>query len=491
MSNLYKWLMEKEVDENKVLLTTQSGSFTFKNITDEVDQYSEVLNETGSVTRKRFALIVPNVLSYMSLSLAISRLNGVIIPISPMLRKEDLTSILSFINPHFIFSIEQHNGIPFSEIIHEWAKEERKETVIFTSGNSVDWNCEKISGEKRLDEQNEKLDMIGCTSGSTGVPKGIMAGQEFVEFAARALREMVSMKEQDQFFLMAPVSGLFGLCWLLTAFQNRNHITITESFHFPDMMDLMRKSQANKLITSPSLYKAVYLLDQSREEKALKKIEFVSLAGENISLDFIESVAQVKDCTLTSGYGLSEIGAMMYTEKDIRNGIEWTLVPDVEYKLEKEEGAGELHFKTKCGFMGYYGNVQLDKEVYHDGWFNTGDLAQLTPEQKIMIVGRKKDMIKKGGQQVIPGEVEKVLCQHPSVHQAVVVGVPHKIYGEKIVAFMTAEKELSFIDITSFCSEKIARFKVPDEFYQLDEIPLIQGKVDKVTLRQRASEYVK
>jgi non-ribosomal peptide synthetase component E (peptide arylation enzyme) len=152
----------------------------------------------------------------------------------------------------------------------------------------------------------------------------------------------------------------------------------------------------------------------------------------------------------------------------------------VEYKIEQD---GEFLIRTLAGFMGYYKQPDLTSELWtSDGWFLTGDLVRKNENHKLEIVGRKKDVIKKGGQQVVPGEVEKILLQHPNVKQAVVLGAPHSIYGEQVVAFAILYDESRVKELYPFCAERIARYKVPDTFEIVSDIPIMQGKTDKITL---------
>jgi long-chain acyl-CoA synthetase len=493
MSRLYEWFFHREsADFPKTVLTTQTGSYSLHDIQKEVEIYTSLLKQTGEIRGRRIALIVPVVSSFLSLMLAANRLGAAVVPISPFLRSNDLTKILEFINPHIVFTIKQYNNFNFFEAVAQWAHSAGGETIIYESDDCSAWNRTVIEGATKYVE-NKPIDIIACTSGSTGMPKGVMVDLEFIQFGDQSLSTAMAFSKGDRLFGMVPVSGLFGLCLLLSAIKRGLHFVATESFSFPDMIQMLKENPVNKLITSPSLFRALYLLTKRDENLFYQSLTLVGLGGENISPDFIEAVKPIKNCKLIGMYGLTELGCIMFSKHDIREGIEWALIPGVEIHIanaSSSEGIGELAVKTPNGFSGYYQRPDLTEEVYKNGWFYTGDLARVTSDAKMEIVGRKKDMIKKGGQQVIPGEIEKLLAGHPSVEKAVVVGVPHSIFGEQIVAFVVGKERIDKMDLYSFCQGKVARYKVPDHIFILDEIPVSQGKVDKVTLRQWAAEKI-
>lgn len=492
MTNLYNWIFNKEADLCKRALITQMGAYTLGDIKKSVEEYSTILEDAGDLKGKKIAIIVPGVADFLSILLAVNKLGGTVVPISPLLRKEDLTQILSFIDPHIVFSIKEHNGFHLGQTVRAWADSSDEKVMISQSADCHHWETEIIGGEEKRREEDRSPYIIGCTSGSTGTPKGIVVEGNFFKFAEKALTKGASLSKEDKVFLMVPISALYGICWLLAGVHSQIPIVTTESFSFPAILKLMKWNPSNKLVASPSLFKALCMFDRISDISVLKPLTEVSLAGEMITPEFFEGLDPLNHCKITSMYGLSELGALMYTESDIRKRVEWSLTPGVEYNLGNlsKEGVGELHFKTPCEFLGYYKCPELTRELYKEGWFSTGDLAQITSRQKIQIVGRKKDMIKKGGQQVIPGEVEQMLTKHEGVEKAAVLGIPHSIFGEQVIAFIIKKEEASLSVIYSYCRDRLASFKVPDKIFILEDIPLIQGKVDKVTLKKEAQRLV-
>ncbi|MGG1557721.1 class I adenylate-forming enzyme family protein [Geobacillus thermoleovorans] len=491
MSQLYRWIFEegKNEDVHKTILTSQTGSYSLDDIRQEVNKYCSLLTQLGPVQRKRVAFMIPYASSFLSLLLAVNRLGAVAVPISPFLRSEDLSRLLEFINPHVILTIRQHQNFQFFNAVSQWAHGTGEETIIYDSVKGDHWKATVVAGMPKPVE-SEPVDIIACTSGSTGVPKGVMVDFNFIQFGDAALSAALSLSASDKVLGIVPFSGLFGLCLMVVSIKKRLHFVATESFHFPDIIRLLHTHPVNKLVTSPSLFRSLYLL---AKKPVLEPLELIGLAGERITADFIEAVRPIDHCRIISIYGLTEIGGVMFSKNDVRQGMDWELVPGIEAAIvnapDKRE-IGELVVKTPNGFLGYYQRPDLTQEAYRDGWFYTGDVARMTESGAIEIVGRKKEMIKKGGQQVIPGEIESLLASHPSIFAAAVVGIPHPIFGEQIVAFVVPKEHVSDTNLYSFCRERLASYKVPDHIFTIDEIPVSQGKADKVKLQQLATKRI-
>jgi long-chain acyl-CoA synthetase len=487
MSNFYNWVFERNPHLNQTILSTQSGDYTYGAIQQGVDEYSQmILESVGEIKGKRVALIVASIYNFSTLILTVSKLGGVIVPLSPQLRQEDLVQVLDFVDPHIIFTDTKHHSFDLSHAIRNWAAPMKKETVIFEHLGSMSWNKILLHGTKKpLEESGAQL--IACTSGSTGVPKGVILDIGFINRATAGVRTGMNLNQNDKLFVMGQISGVFGVVWLLSSLRTQYHLVFTENLTMQEVVQLYERQPSKKVVSTPSLFKAFDMIAKLSGKPALEQMELVCFAGEAISDDFIQSYADFK-AKMMSFLGSSELGAIMYTESDIRKVMDWTLLPNLKYKLKSpsDEGYGEILFQCDDPFLGYYKRPDLTSEVYRDGWFYSGDLGRQTSEGKIELVGRIKDMIKKGGQQVIPGEIEGFLGKHPNVQKAVVIGIPHAVYGEQIVAFIQKENELEIQDLYKYCDNRIARYKFPDQFRFVTEFPMVQGKVDKVSLRKRA-----
>ncbi|MCY9697871.1 class I adenylate-forming enzyme family protein [Paenibacillus alginolyticus] len=475
MSTLKERFVQTQ-DRTKTVLTTFYDNYSTADLEQQTEFYLDLLRKKN-IKGKKIGVLVPPVFSYLSLIMAINQLGGVVVPLSWQYRKDDLKQILRFLEPHIVFSITNHGGFPFSQAIEEWASESETLTILYKSEDCFRWEEFSI-GVKEKPLEISSIDFICCTSGSTGVPKGMMFKTDDIEIMAQYLRELPDMRTSDRFFMTAPPTSVIGIAALSVGFKEGLQIVFPDSFEIPLMVKLMKDTNINKMLTTPSILKALYPFMKQMAPEIVGNLEFCGLSGEVVTEEIAVQIPLNDHCRLIGLYGSSEMGGILYC--NLREKAEWSVYRGVEYKIDQD---GEFLIRTLAGFMGYYKQPDLTSELWtSDGWFLTGDLVRMNENHNLEIIGRKKDVIKKGGQQVVPGEVEKILLQHPNVKQAVVLGAPHSIYGEQVVAFAILHDESRVKELYPYCAERIARYKVPDTFEIVSDIPIVQGKTDKISL---------
>ncbi len=163
---------------------------------------------------------------------------------------------------------------------------------------------------------------------------------------------------------------------------------------------------------------------------------------------------------------------------------------DDDLKPVPQGEIGELAVSGPSVFRGYWERSDETEKVLRQGWLLTGDLAYLDADGFIFIRGRKRDMIKTGGVNVYPAEIEPVLESHASVVEAAVVGIPDKEWGEKVVAFIVAKSPIGAPELIDFCRDKLAAYKRPKQIVFVDEFPMRAGKVVKRDLMRMLTEGV-
>ncbi len=200
-------------------------------------------------------------------------------------------------------------------------------------------------------------------------------------------------------------------------------------------------------------------------------LRLVSSGGAGVTSAFVDEASRVLGARVKRTYGSTEAPSVV---------TDGAAVGAVELRLGE---GGELLVRGPEVCVGYLDPAQTEAAFTDDGWFRTGDLATLDP---VEIVGRIKDVIIRGGENVSAAEVEAVLEAHPAVHQAVAVGVPDELMGERVAAFVIASAPLGLDDVRAWFERRgVARFKTPERVEVVDALPLLPtGKPDRAALRR-------
>jgi non-ribosomal peptide synthetase component E (peptide arylation enzyme) len=239
----------------------------------------------------------------------------------------------------------------------------------------------------------------------------------------------------------------------------------------------------------------------------LSSLQIISGAGSHVPAELIKKVYEKIGCKFYNVFGMSE-GPCTQTryedpEEVVLHTVGWPICPYDEFKVidasgnELSQGKdGELVARGPCIFRGYYKAEAENREVFTpDGFFRTGDIAKFDQEGHLIITGRKKDIIIRGGENISALEVEELISTYPKVEQVSAVGMPDPVLGERVCAFIKPKKDaaISFEEIVSYLKErKTSVLYLPERIEILEEMPLTNvGKVDKKRLREGIKENLK
>ena len=238
--------------------------------------------------------------------------------------------------------------------------------------------------------------------------------------------------------------------------------------------------------------------------EVLSRIRVICTGGDKLNPNLHKLALKFLGRDIMEGYGLTETSPVICVNHDCETQVTGSIgsvLPDYEYKIRMREGVdvedtpekeGVLWVKGPSVTPGYLHAPEITAERFDsDGWFNTGDYVKIDANGYVYILDRVTDIIIVGGFNVYPQEVEKVLAEHPAVHAAVVVGVPHNINGEIPKAYVQLNDgaEASDRDIIKFAKEHLAHFKVPRSVEFVEEFPLSgTGKILRRVLRERARQ---
>jgi acyl-CoA synthetase (AMP-forming)/AMP-acid ligase II len=443
-------------------------------------------------------LCPPNPVGLIGL-LAAMRLGAIFVGINPRYTSAEMARLVCDARPSLILSqrvFEQRNFEAEEEF---WELPSHCTMQWFSS---IDDLSEEAKGSNFFDdvEAKEAAAMV-YTSGTTGTSKGALLSHYGILKCARIQAEQFRQHFENvkpRLLANLPLNHVGGLV---------NHVSATivvgGYLHFQEKFDadqawqLIEEQQLNVLLQVPTM---LHYLDQARPS-ALPALKLVCWGGGKMSATLVSRLQQWA-VPLRGIYGLTEcLGGLTYSDPNAAANVLSTTVgrpdPNLELRIVDEQGAvcasgkiGEIYVRGDFVFLGYFNNrVATLATIAEDGAVKTGDLAYIDGDGLVNLVGRRSEMIKTGGYNVYPREVEEVLEANPSVALCAVVSIPHAVLGESVLAFVVSHKglEQSAESLTAWCKTRLAGFKVPKSFVQEVALPLLGiGKVDKVLLRQKA-----
>jgi long-chain acyl-CoA synthetase len=339
--------------------------------------------------------------------------------------------------------------------------------------------------------------LVLYTSGSTGRPKGAVLSHAAVAAGnASWMGPVMALTPDDRVLAVLPLSHSYGINGaLLAPLLAGATAVIVERFSPEAALDAVRTQGVTVFPGVATMFQR--LLDApgwSRDDFAGVRIALSGAAP--CPWPLAEAWRARTGVRILRGYGMTELHRpLSYLVNDPRDfpdcvgrpvpGVEIRLVDDAGHEVARG-GIGELLIRTDAAMDSYLAQPDETAAALVNGWFRTGDLARISDEGFVSIVGRKKDLILRGGYSVYPPEVEAALAAHPSVAEAAVVGVPHPALGEEVAAFVTlrAGAAASPDDLIAWCRTRVAGYKCPRVITVVAEFPRsATGKVVKALLR--------
>lgn len=350
------------------------------------------------------------------------------------------------------------------------------------------------------------------TSGTTGLPKGVVLTHRQVLVHAIAAAEEMRITGDDtwgHFSAMYHVVDAFAI-YALTWYGGQ-HVIVSD----PDPSRFLSLLASERITCTNLAAAAAHFIIHSPDVEShdYSALRILSCGGSALDPDTIQRLQDILGCELFMSYGMTECCGKI--SMSLLSASHAAATPDerfvliatsgrpfkrVEVRIVDDRGVdvaaddraiGEVWIRGVTVFAGYHKDGPATREAFQDGWFKTGDLATIRPDGYLTIVGRKKDMIIAYGENVYAGEVERVLGLHPGVAQAAVYGLPHATAGEsvKAVVQLRAGYVLSTSELTAFCRQHLAVYKVPTIVEFIAEMPMSGTfKVDKLRLKDRDTQ---
>lgn len=456
-----------------------------------VENCEQVLKHAGFSRGQKLVVMLRNSPLIPALSLAVWKLGGIFCPLNEKAGIESLTGTLNLIKPFAV--ITEHDIPELSEI---WP-------CITCDLDSV--NLPEFTG-KSQDTESDELAIIFATSGTTGNPKAVpLTHENLISNCEATCKALPSLSGDDILLTVLPNFHSFGytVTTILPLTINAK-LAIAPSFLPPaQTIRAIVEAKVDVMFVVPAIVSFLLMsVDKGKlNPEALSRIRIICTGGDRLNPNLHKQALKLLGRDIMEGYGLTETSPVICVNRDCetqKTGTVGPVIPGYDYKIKTRDGInttdkeGVLWVRGPSVTPGYLHAPEITAERFDsEGYFNTGDYVKIDDEGYVSILDRVTDIIIVGGFNVYPQEVEKVLAEHPAVHMAVVVGIPHDINGEIPKAYVQLEDgaEVTDREIIRFAKEKLAHFKVPRSVEFVNEFPLSgTGKILRRVLRERARQ---
>ncbi len=494
---------------DKEMILFNGERITYGQFYQRVMEVAMALKRVGIKKGDRVAALFPNCPDFFVVQQATLYIGAVFVLLSTRYREYELSYMLKHSGARCLFTIDEYLKTSFTDIVEKLRPELPNLEFCFVMGPKVpSWarpyqealDLGKSLDEKLLREDLPKYDdtaSILYSSGSTGLPKGIVMTHRAFVFGALQVTRRLRITSNDVSLMVVPCSHtLCAFIQFPNSLMARCRIVMMETFDAGQALEMYNKEKISLIYGVPTMF--VLML----EHPNFAKTDFSSsragyTGGAIIPEELMSNVRNKMNCKLVSVYGLSECGAcsMNDVEDDESlkigtvgrplDGVDIIVADDKHVKLPVNE-VGEVCLKGPILFEGYYQQPALTRAAYDEnGYFCTGDLGKYLENGMLAIVGRKKEMIIRGGFNVYPAELEEQIGLIEGVQSVAVVGLPDKVMGEKIIACIipVPGSNISDKDIIAYCKKRLANYKVPNVVIIMNEFPVTAlGKVQKFKL---------
>lgn len=484
---------------DKPAIVFRQEEITFAQLRDRVFSFSQSLLKLGVNPGDKVAIYLPNWPEYIVSYLAGWSIGACCVPLDFMLTEDEILSCLSHSAAKVLITKHKAN-ISFTSLK---AKLPLLKNIISCQSEEP----ESLSFEKLLAEgqnlypkveTNEKdYAIIFYTSGTTGKPKGVLINYAQLDAPPKSMAFFVNsdLSSKDTALCALPFSHLGGLIYIQNMISFGLKIVLMERFVPLEFLKSIPSYKVNFFWIVPSMYYALLQLKEF-ETFDLSSLRWIVTFGASSSPDALRRFHQFcPKANLLNGWGLTETNAPTVVLPMGSENIESVgrAAPWIQVKIFSDDDqelstgqVGEVVVKSWVVCDGYFKDEKLTRETIRNGWFHTGDLGKFDEQGFLYIVGRKKEMIKVGGEIVFEPEVEASLQKHPDIAEAAVIGVADKLRGEVPKAFLVAKegKNISEEDLRFFLRQHLAHFKIPHYFEFRSTLPKNRtGKIDKGLLR--------
>ena len=492
--------------------------WTYAELESDVDAVARGLLALDVAKGDRVGIWAPNCPEWVLVQYATATIGAVLVNINPAYRTHELSYVLRQSGVSVLVTAESFKTSDYVGMVAEVRDDcpGLREVVVIERPS---WDAMVASGvgvgAAAVSERSASLSFddpinIQYTSGTTGFPKGATLSHHNILNNGYFVAGMCGFTEEDKVVLPVPFYHCFGMVMGNLGATTHGATIVIPSAGFDPAAALtaVQETGATVLYGVPTMFIAELALADFASYD-LSTLRTGIMAGSPCPVEVMKRVvAEMHMAEVTIAYGMTEtspVSTQTRRDDDLERRVSTvgTVHPHVEVKVVDPESGltlprgepGELCTRGYSVMLGYWDEPEKTADVLDAaGWMHTGDLATMDADGYVNIVGRIKDLVIRGGENVYPREVEEFLYSHPDIADVQVIGVPDEKYGEELCAWIRMREGAEPLDAASvreFCQGRLAHYKVPRYVQVVEEFPMtVTGKVRKVEMRERSVQLL-
>lgn len=520
-------------DREALVVRHQQLRYTWRQLADAVDQHARALMALGVQAGDRLGIWAPNCAEWCITQFASAKIGAILVNINPAYRSSELDYALSQSGCRWVICADAFKTSDYHAMlcdlvpglsackpgaVHCERLPELRGVISLAlkppPGFLAWYDLQARAGEVSVEALGRRQASlrpcepinIQYTSGTTGFPKGATLSHHNILNNGYMVGESLRLTEHDRLVVPVPLYHCFGMVMANLGCMTHGSTLIYPNDAFDPLLTLqaVAEERATALYGVPTMFIAE-LDHPRRSEFDLSSLRTGIMAGATCPIEVMRRVIdEMHMAEIQIAYGMTETSPVSLQtgpedELEVRVTSVGRTQPRLESKVIDAEGntlprgeIGELCTRGYSVMLGYWNNPKATAEsIDEEGWMHTGDLAQMDEAGFVRIVGRSKDMIIRGGENIYPRELEEFFFTHPAVADVQVIGIPCSKYGEEIVAWVRLHPghNASAETLREWAKARIAHFKVPRHFRFVDEFPMtVTGKVQKFRMREISVE---
>ncbi|NOT58486.1 MAG: long-chain-fatty-acid--CoA ligase [Deltaproteobacteria bacterium] len=500
------------------ILVFDGNRFTYGQALDRVRRLAASLRALGVKPGDRVATLQTNSNQFIESYYATATLGATFVPLNYRAKQPEIEYMVTaadvkvlFIGSRYVDVIKQLQP-KFTSVTHYVSMEARYPDMLYIE-DLIDKGSSEDIEDAEVDESDVSILMY--TSGTTSLPKGVMLTYgDFTNYVVGTV-EMADGTERGTSLLCAPLYHIAGTANIMTAIWAGRKIVILRQFEPKDWLKAVHDEKITHAFVVPTMMKQ--LIDHPEfPQFDMSSLQNLSYGGAPMPFPVIRKAIESfpKGTGFVNAFGQTETtstltvlgpedhrldGPAAEVERNLKRLTSvGKPLPDVEVQIFDEENKpiaaneiGEVVIRTPRIMKGYAGQESATAALLDvDGWLHTRDMGYLDDDGYVYLVGRKDDIIIRGGENIAPAEIEAVLHAHPAIDEAAVIGVPDVDWGQKIAAFVALRpgKTVSSEELSEFCRQRLASFKKPELIRFVDALP--KNPLGKVLKKELKAEFV-